>query len=71
MNTNDKKLTQLLIVGVTPYFLDKEFFWFEENLHKILVARHSQSFFEDNIIFLQKDNSYQFSQFLRKLDEMG
>jgi len=68
-------LNQLLIVGITPYFLDKEFFWFEENLQEILRARHSQSFFEDNIIFLEKRPTerhiYQLSQFLRKLDEMG
>lgn len=71
MNTTDKETNQLLIVGVTPYFLDKEFFWFGENIQQILDARHSQNFFEDNIIFLEKDHSYQFSQFLRKLDEMG
>ena len=71
MNTTNKETNQLLIVGITPYFLDKEFFWFEENIQKILDARHSQNFFEDNIIFLEKDHSYQFSQFLRKLDEMG
>ena len=71
MNTTDKEINQLLIVGITPYFLDKEFFWFEENLQEVLNARHSQNFFEDNVIFLQKDQSFQFSQFLRKLDEMG
>ena len=71
MNTIDKDINQLLIVGVTPYFLDKEFFWFEENLQKILDAKHMQNFFEDNVVFLQKDHSFQFSSFLRKLDEMG
>jgi len=71
MNTTNKELNQLLIVGITPYFLEKEVVWFEENLQEMLSARNSQSFFEDNIIFLQKDHSFQFSQFLRKLDEMG
>jgi len=71
MNTINKDLDQLLIVGITPYFLDKEFFWFQENLQRILDARKTQNFFEDNIIFLQKDHSFQFSSFLRKLDEMG
>jgi len=70
MNTTDKP-EQLLIVGVTPYFIDKGLLWFEENLQEVLDARHSQSFFEDNVIFLEKDHSYQFSLFLRKLDEMG
>ena len=64
-------ITQLLIVGITPYFIDKELLWFDENLQKILDARSSQPFFESNVIFLQKDHSFQFSQFIRKLDEMG
>ena len=71
MNTTTKEANQLLIVGITPYFLEKEAFWFEENLQQILDARHTQNFFEDNIIYLQKGSTYQFSQFLRKVDEMG
>lgn len=71
MNTINKDLDKLLIVGITPYFLEKSGVWFTENLQKILDARHSQNFFEDNIIFLEKDHSFQFSSFLRKLDEMG
>ena len=98
MNTINRDINQLLIVSITPYFLEKQAFWFEENLQKILDARHSQSFFEDNIIFLsltnfgvgekakkshtkvnspklvrdeQKGDIVSFSQFLRKLDEMG
>ena len=67
----DKNLTQLLIVGIVPYFLEKEGVWFTENLEKILESRASQNFFEENVIFLQKDHSYNFSNFLRKLDEMG
>lgn len=66
-----ERLSQLLIVGITPYFLEKQAFWFEENLQKVLDARSTQNFFEDNIFFLEKDHSYQFSQFLRKIDEMG
>jgi transcription-repair coupling factor (superfamily II helicase) len=72
MNTTNREINQLLIVGITPYFIDKEFIWFQENLKKILEARRSQSFFDDNIIFLEKDNNnLNFSQLLRKLDEMG
>ncbi|MFA6190547.1 MAG: DEAD/DEAH box helicase [Candidatus Staskawiczbacteria bacterium] len=71
MNITANDLNQILIVGITPYFLEKQAFWFQDNLQEILEARHSQNFFEDNIIFLQKNHSFQFSQFLRKLDEMG
>jgi len=64
-------LQSLLIVGVIPYFLEKSNLWFIKNLNKILDARKTQSFFEDNIIFCQRNEVYNFSQFLRKLDEMG
>ncbi len=67
MNT----LQKLLIVSITPYFLEKNASWFEQNLNKILEARKTQSFFEDNILYLEKNQICNFSQFLRKLDEMG
>jgi transcription-repair coupling factor (superfamily II helicase) len=51
--------------------LEKSVFWFEKNLNKILEAQKTQSFFEENIIFLEKNQKYNFSQFLRKVDEMG
>jgi len=65
------QLDKVLIVGLTPYFLEKGNFWFEKNLNKILEARKTQSFFQENTIFLEKNQIYNFSQFLRKLDEMG
>lgn len=71
MNSTNKEINHLLIVSITPYFLEKQGFWFEENLEKLLEVRQTQNFFEDNIIYLQKDHSFNFSQFLRKLDEMG
>lgn len=66
-----KELNQFLIASVTPYFLEKGLVWFEKNLQKILDARKLQSFFDDNTIFVEKRRTYNFSQFLRKLDEMG
>jgi len=64
-------IDKILICSITPYFLEKGNFWFEKNLNKILEARKTQSFFEDNILYCQKNQNYNFSQFLRKLDEMG
>lgn len=64
-------LNQILIVSITPYFLEKEGSWYAKNLKKILDARHLQSFFQDNILFLEKDNDYNFGRVIRKLDEMG
>jgi len=64
-------IQKILIAGITPYFLEKENFWFQQNITKILEARKTQSFFEDNTLYLEKNQTYNFSQFLRKLDEMG
>ncbi|MEK7664805.1 MAG: DEAD/DEAH box helicase [Patescibacteria group bacterium] len=65
------KINQVLIVSITPYFLDKEVFWFQENLEEILRASKTQSFFQDNIIFLKTGYDCNFSNLLRKIDEMG
>ena len=62
---------KVLIVSLTPYFLNKGNLWFEENLSKILAARKTQSFFENNTLFLEKGQAFNLSQFLRSLDEMG
>lgn len=64
-------LDKTLIVSITPYFLEKGNIWFEQNLTQILEAKKTQSFFEDNVVFIEKSQNYQLSQFLRKLDEMG
>lgn len=71
MNITNKNIDSVLIVSITPYFLEKEFFWFQENIEELQHASKTQSFFQDNTIFLQKNQNYNFSQFLRKLDEMG
>lgn len=68
---NLSMMEKLLVCGITPYFLEKGNFWLEENLDKILKARKTQSFFEDNILFLEKNQNNNLSQVLRKLDEMG
>lgn len=70
MNTTDS-IHQLLIPSVTPYFLEKEAFWFQENLEEVLQAQKTQSFFQDNLIFLKRGQSYTVYELLRKLDEMG
>src|SRR3989344_7604063 len=70
MNITDN-IHQLLIPSITPYFLEKEAFWFQDNLEEVLQAQKTQSFFQDNVIFLKKDQSYTVYELLRKLDEMG
>ncbi|MBI4101428.1 MAG: DEAD/DEAH box helicase [Candidatus Nealsonbacteria bacterium] len=64
-------LDKILIVSITPYFLERGNVWFEENLEKILEARRTQSFFEDNVLCLERNQDYGLSPLLRKLDELG
>lgn len=54
-----------------PIFLEKGSVWFEENQNKVLRARKTQQFFEDNIIYIEEGMQYGVSEFLRKLDELG
>lgn len=61
----------ILIASVSPYFLDRDNFWFEQNLNKILEAKKNQSFFQDNTIYVEKNKEINFSKLLRQLDEMG
>ncbi|MBD3208114.1 MAG: DEAD/DEAH box helicase [Candidatus Nealsonbacteria bacterium] len=66
-----KSLSQALIAGVTPYFLKRGAFWFEENREKLLQARRTRSFFQKNILSVEQNQKHNFSHFLRRLDEMG
>lgn len=66
-----ERINEILIVSITPYFLEKGNLWIEENQDKILESRRTQSFFEDNTLYLKKGQEARLSQALRKLDEMG
>ncbi len=64
-------IDRVLIVSITPYFLEKGNLWFEENFAKIMEAKKTQTFFEDNTLYLEKNQRLHLSETLRKLDEMG
>lgn len=66
-----KEVNNILIAGITPYFLKKGNVWFKENIREIKRARVTQDFFKDNIVILQKDLELSLSELLRKLDELG
>jgi transcription-repair coupling factor (superfamily II helicase) len=66
-----REIDKVLIASIIPYFLERENFWFEKNLKKILEARKTQIFWQENTLFLEKDLKIPFSFLLRKLDEMG
>jgi len=71
MELSRVRADKVLICSITPYFLEKGNFWFEKNFNRVIEARKTQSFFEDNTLYCQRNQNYNFSQFLRKLDEMG
>ncbi|MDI6882953.1 MAG: helicase-related protein [Patescibacteria group bacterium] len=71
MELSRTAINNVLIVSFIPYFLERGNFWFEENLDKILKARKTQMFWQDNTLFLKRGQKINFSEFLRKLDEMG
>ncbi|MFH1582229.1 MAG: DEAD/DEAH box helicase [bacterium] len=66
-----REAEKILICAITPYFLEKGNLWIEDNIKKILKVRKTQSFFQDNTLFLQKNQKINFSELLRKIDEMG
>lgn len=66
-----ESISNSLIVSITPYFLERDNSWFKQNFKKIITASKTQSFFEENTLYIEKNQVYNFSQFLRKLDEMG
>jgi transcription-repair coupling factor (superfamily II helicase) len=66
-----REIDKVLIISLIPYFLERENFWFEKNLKKILEARKTQIFWQENTLFLEKNLKIPFSFLLRKLDEMG
>jgi transcription-repair coupling factor (superfamily II helicase) len=66
-----RALENILIVAILPYFLEKDSNWFNENFKKILEIRKIQSFWQENTLFLEKDQKLKLSDLLRKLEEMG
>jgi transcription-repair coupling factor (superfamily II helicase) len=64
-------IKEVLICGVLPYFIEKDKSWFENHLTEILEATQKNPFFKQNVIHLEVKKNQNFSEFLRKLDEMG
>ena len=67
----DNQRTPALIASITPYFLEKGDVWFQENMDKVISARASQQFFQDNTILLEPHLQFRVSDLLRMLDELG
>ncbi len=69
--SKEQSLKNTLIVSITPYFLEKRLSWFTENLSQILKAQKTQTFWQDNTLFLETGQKINISEVLKKLDEMG
>ncbi len=65
------KSTEYFIASLDPFFLDKGEIWFSENRHKIKTQALSSIWWQENILFFEKDSSISPSEFMRKISDMG
>ena len=66
-----QRSTEYLIASLDPFFLDKGAIWFSENTEKIKTQSATNSWWQDNCLFFQKDLAVGPSEFLRKISNMG
>jgi len=64
-------MKNILVTAILPYFIEKENSWFEKNIKRILESTQTHTFWQDNILFFKKGDSFDFFKFLRKIDELG
>ncbi|MEK7123311.1 MAG: hypothetical protein AAB851_00265 [Patescibacteria group bacterium] len=62
---------QILIAGVTPYFCEREVFWFEENSAKIKRESLKNKWWKEQTLFLEEGQKARMSEILRKISNMG
>ncbi len=65
------EIQEILIVSITPYFLEKGLSWFTENIDHIKKSQKTQAFWQDNTLFLEANQKISISEILKKIDEMG
>jgi len=71
INNTHKIVNKILITSITPYFLEKGYVWFEENIKEVLNAMKTQNFWQDNTLYLKSNQNINLFEILKKLDEMG
>ncbi|MBU4142948.1 DEAD/DEAH box helicase, partial [Patescibacteria group bacterium] len=69
--THSPKPFEILIAGLTPYFLERGVLWFQENFAKIKKASQTQIWWKTNTLFLEKDLAINLFALLRQLTELG
>jgi len=71
VTTESPNPSEILIAGLTPYFLEQGVLWFQENLAKIKKASQTQIWWKTNALFLEKDLQINLFALLRQLTELG
>lgn len=71
MKSAEKLTSEILIVNIIPYFLEKESSWYSLNYAKIKNAARSQIWWKDNTLFLEKDLRANLYAVLRQIVEFG
>jgi transcription-repair coupling factor (superfamily II helicase) len=61
----------LLIVGLTPQFLEKPVVWFEEHQAEIAQARITNRLWRDKTLVINEGSTRKLSEFLRELHDIG
>lgn len=62
---------EILIAGLTPYFLERGDLWFTKNYSKIKQAARHQLWWKENTLFLEKDLKINLFVLLRRILELG
>lgn len=68
---SNKTAKDILIAGVTPYFCEREVFWFEENAAKIKRESLKNKWWREQTLFLETGQKANMSAILRKISDMG
>ena len=71
MKNDHQNVNEILIPSLTPYFLERDVFWFTQNYAKIKKAAQNQIWWKENALFLEKDLKINLFALLRRLTEMS
>lgn len=62
---------RVLVLGLTPEFLDKPVLWFSHNESRIIEAQRIQGAFRERVVILERGMRVSLPFLLRTLDELG
>jgi len=71
LKDRNRQLNQLLIPGLTPYFLEKPVLWWKKNEQEIIQKRHINPIWLKNTVLVEQDQKLNQSAFLRSLADLG